>query len=477
MSGTFARGGYRRGFDSLDREVSATPLAVSGALPDWLGGSLLRTGPAKFEVGDRGYRHWFDGLAMLHAFAFRGGAVSYSNRFLRTKAFLAAQETGRIGYSEFATDPCRSLFRRLMTTFRPPSFGDNANVNVVRFDDDSLALTETPLPVEFDPQTLETLGVAAPAPGQLTTAHPHRAPSTGELINYAVHFGPSSSYRVYGQREGTKRRMIAQLAVRQPAYMHSFAITERYVVLVEFPFVVNPLAIMLSGRPFIENYRWHPERGTRFRLLDLDTGETRGEWLAEPFFAFHHVNAYEENQEIVLDLCAYQDPEIIDALYLDQLRSSTSRLPHPSLRRYRLRPGERDARRGEVPEVGIELPRIDYERHNGRPYRYVYGLGVTEPGQFPDQIVKTDIADGASALWSEPNTYPGEPVFVRAPGARREDEGVLLSVVLDAAAGTSFLLVLDATTLDELARAGMPHAMPFGIHGDYFAEVNSERSQ
>jgi beta,beta-carotene 9',10'-dioxygenase len=31
---------------------------------------LLRTGPAKFEVGKTSYRHWFDGLAMLHRFAF-----------------------------------------------------------------------------------------------------------------------------------------------------------------------------------------------------------------------------------------------------------------------------------------------------------------------------------------------------------------------------------------------------------------------
>ena len=41
--------------------------------------------------------------------------------------------------------------------------------------------------------------------------------------------------------------------------MHSFAITERYLVLAEFPFVVVPVAIPLSGRPVIENYRWRPE--------------------------------------------------------------------------------------------------------------------------------------------------------------------------------------------------------------------------
>jgi beta,beta-carotene 9',10'-dioxygenase len=45
---------------------------------------------------------------------------------------------------------------------------------------------------------------------------------------------------------------------------------------------------------------------------------------------------------------------------------------------------------------------------------------------------------------------------------------VLLSVVLDPAAGTSFLLVLDATDLSEIARARVPHHIPFGFHGGYF---------
>ena len=35
--------------------------------------------------------------------------------------------------------------------------------------------------------------------------------------------------------------------------MHSFGLTENWIVLAEFPFVVNPLALAFSGRPYIEN--------------------------------------------------------------------------------------------------------------------------------------------------------------------------------------------------------------------------------
>ena len=48
------------------------------------------------------------------------------------------------------------------------------------------------------------------------------------------------------------------------------------------------------------------------------------------------------------------------------------------------------------------------------------------------------------------------------------DDGVVLSVVLDAAQGRSFLLVLDAASLGEIARAYVPHPILFGYHGEYF---------
>jgi carotenoid cleavage dioxygenase-like enzyme len=463
---------HRLGFQTLDEERPPAALAVEGRLPAWLSGSLLRTGPAKFEAGTRGYNHWFDGLAMLHRFAFGGGTVTYANRFLDTPAYRAARDTGRIAYSEFATDPCRTLFRRVATSFRPPAFGQNANVSVVAHAGEFLALTESPLPVTFDPRTLETLGVAPPAPGQMTVAHPHRAPRSGELVSYATHFGPRTTYRVYAQDERTgRRRVLARVPAPRPSYMHSFAVTEHHLVLAEFPFVVVPVAIPLSGRPLIANYRWKPGLGTRFRVFDLFGLGRPGASVTlqgEPFFAFHHVNAYERGDEIVLDLCAYDNADIIGALYLDRLRTADLRLPEAALRRYRLPLRGGDATREPLPAVSLELPRIDYDRRNGRPYRYVYGTGSPGDGGFPDRITKADVETGPPSEWSQPGTYPGEPVFVPTPGGQREDDGVLLSVVLDPGAGTSFLLVLDAADLSEIARARVPHHIPFGFHGDYF---------
>jgi beta,beta-carotene 9',10'-dioxygenase len=171
--------GPTAGFRTLPVERELDSLEVSGALPSWLTGSLLRIGPAKFEAGERSVNHWFDGFSMLHRFTLADGRISYANRFLETRAYRAASERGEIAYSEFATDPCRSLFKRVQAFFTP-RISDNANVNVSRLGDQVVAMTETPLPIIFDPATLRAAGVASKAPGEHTTAHPHLDPATGE---------------------------------------------------------------------------------------------------------------------------------------------------------------------------------------------------------------------------------------------------------------------------------------------------------
>ena len=84
----------RRGFDSLEEEVHLDRLPVQGALPAWLTGSLIRTGPALWDLPGQTMNHWFDGLAMLHRFSFADQTVSYANRFLETPAYRAARSAG-----------------------------------------------------------------------------------------------------------------------------------------------------------------------------------------------------------------------------------------------------------------------------------------------------------------------------------------------------------------------------------------------
>src|SRR5262245_45773267 len=108
------------GFTSLEGEVVLDALEQKGTIPEWLGGSLLRVGPAKFEVGPTAYAHWFDGLSMLHRFSFDGGRVSYANRFLESVAYREAMARGRIAVREFATMPSESKLSRVLSNLFDP---------------------------------------------------------------------------------------------------------------------------------------------------------------------------------------------------------------------------------------------------------------------------------------------------------------------------------------------------------------------
>jgi carotenoid cleavage dioxygenase-like enzyme len=100
-------------------------------------------------------------------------------------------------------------------------------------------------------------------------------------------------------------------------------------------------------------------------------------------------------------------------------------------------------------------------------------VGTRHPGSggFINELAKVDVGRGERTSWHEPDQFPGEPVFVAAPGARAEDDGVLLSVVLDGKRGSSYLLVLDARDLSAVAKAAVPHHIPFGFHGLHSART------
>ena len=274
---TTSQAGHRAGFQTQDHEVAIDRLPVEGSFPAWLGGALVRNGPAQFEVGSTTFNHWFDGLAMLHAFSFSGGHVGYRNRFVRS----AAYEGASAARSPTRSSPPTRAGRSSGAWPRPSRGVDagNPNVNVVRIGDEFLALTETPIPVEFDPETLETLGVVdAPrrAPGQITIAHPHQDPVTGELVSYAANLGRKTVYNVYAQKPGERPR-DDPVDPGQGPVLHAQLRDHRAprgadrVAAAREPDRRWPLG-SLRGRPFIENYEWKPELGTRIHVVDLRDG-------------------------------------------------------------------------------------------------------------------------------------------------------------------------------------------------------------
>lgn len=455
---------FQQAVQSVDESPKRVALPIRGELPPWLTGMLLRNGPGRWDFEQQEVNHWFDGLSMLHSFDFADGGVNYSNRFVRSNAYRAATEDGKIGFSEFASDPCRTRFQRVQSIFRP-TLTDNTNVNVHRFGDQFIAMSELPMAIEIDPNTLETLGVAFKNPDMFASAHPQQDVPHDAMINLSCKLGARSWQSFFRLAPQGKPERIARFNRRLPTYQHSFGISDRWLVFTEFPFVVDPIDILRTGRPFIENFEFRPARDTKITIVDRETGEIGGVWHAEPGFCFHHVNTFEEDGELFVDLCRYDDTSIVEQLYLKDLRAG-EQVSAGYLHRYRLTPGRKRADEWRVSETPIELPRINYSANNGKAYRYAYGVSTTDQASL-NRIVKVDTTTGEALTWGEGDLAVGEPVFVASPDKLSEDDGVLLSVVLDGDAGRSFLLVLDAEDLTEVARAEVSHRIPAGFHGNY----------
>ncbi|XP_015255447.1 PREDICTED: retinal Mueller cells isomerohydrolase-like [Cyprinodon variegatus] len=524
--------GYRKIFETVEELNEPIPANITGVIPSWLGGSLLRMGPGLFEVGDEPFHHLFDGQALMHKFDLKGGQVTYFRKFIRTDAYVRAMTEKRVVITEFGTvaypDPCKNVFSRFFTYFRGIEVTDNCLVNLYPIGEDFYAVTETNYITKVDPDSLETLkkvDLCKYLSINGVTAHPH-IEADGTIYNIGNCFGKNMSLayniiKIPPAQKGKHTISNTLLSHRdfccstpenkckKNKYICSFGITENYFVFVEQPIKINLLKFLsawsIRGATYMDCFESNESMGTWFHLA---TKEPAGymknhKYRTSAFNLFHHINAYEEQGFIVVDLCTWKGHEFVyNYLYLANLRGeweevkkAAMRSPQPEVRRYVLPLDIHREEQGKnlvslsyttatavllsdgtiwlEPEVlfsgprqAFEFPQINYSKCCGKKYSFAYGLGLNH--FIPDRIVKLDVQTKEQWVWQEEDCYPSEPLFVPTPGATKEDDGVLLSIVVKPGAERpGFLLILDAMKLTELARAEVNTIIPVTFHGMY----------
>lgn len=452
---------------------SLTPVATKlrGELPDWLRGELVRTCPAVFQTNGWRAEHWFDGLGMLYAFRIDDGRVTFQSRMLECDAAReAAQGHTRIG--SFGTPLVRSLWQRI---FEPvPRFTDNTNVNILKMGDDLVAVTEGARQLLIDEATLSTRGKVKYGidglHGATMSAHPHFDFERERVVNVATKFGPTNVVSIYehAPRE-RERKVVGAWRTNEVPYVHSFGLTPQHAVLIAHPLTVKASAMLWSNKGFIDHFAWHPERGTRLIVIDRATGQTR-EHVTDPFFAFHTANCFERDGATVLDLLAYKSADIVSALRIEKMNDHLPEL-RPSFVRITMKPGQERADFETLSETGFEFPTTHYRRVNGRDYRFAFGANLTPRASgYDSNVVKVDATNGKAKSFSTGNDVFGEPIFVANPNGAAEDDGVLLTVGSRQGADVGTLAIIDAQTMELVASAEVPSAIPLGFHGSFLRE-------
>ncbi|RZF31954.1 hypothetical protein LSTR_LSTR012424 [Laodelphax striatellus] len=498
---------------------------VTGKVPDWIQGSLLRNGPGSLEVGEDKFQHLFDGSALIHRFEIKNGKVTYQCKFLETNTYKKNKAAQRIVVTEFGTagvpDPCKSIFDRFSVLFNPGEMSDNAMISIYPFGDELYAFAETSVIHRIDAETLDTLervNISEHVNVVNHTSHPH-VMDDGTVYNVGVGLNfcgpcfnivkfPAPSLLANGKTPFDQAEVVGSVSARwkfNPSYMHTFGITENYFIIVEQPLSIS-FATMISrhvqNKPMAPCLKWKKNEKTVIHLIDRRTGKPVKEYFADPFFFLHIINQYEENGFLILDICCYRDASMLDCMYIQALQDASRNVDYCEM--FRGRPlrfvlplsipfnykswGTNlvtlagttasayvflDKTVFVCPEMlcnlGCETPRINYEKYMGKPYRYFYAISSDVDMENPGTLIKVDTKTKTCLTWCEDHIFPSEPVFVPSPSSQSEDDGVVLSSLLwtrgfDNKVG---LLVLDAKTWTELGRATFitPTPVPKCLHG------------
>ncbi|XWW96847.1 hypothetical protein V2A60_004827 [Cordyceps javanica] len=379
--------------------------------------------------------------------------------------------------------------------------------------------TDTAIMQVLDKDTLEAVGDGSQAQrfhpdlkGPLSMAHAQRDDQTGDMYNVNLDFGRVATYRFFRvNAKSGKTDVIATVREKDisAAYIHSFFMTENHLVL-----CVPSSHLAWSGTKIL----WEGNVMDALKPFDkaaacqwIVVDRRRGRGVVARFttpagFFFHSVNAFEETAAdeqgrtqtyLNLDYIHFETTSTLYAMYYDIIlrrggaadafwsdrATAESMKPRFVRRRFALpggttppqaTGGERTAAGAAAapevlsilaPHVG-ELPTMN-PAYACKPYRYVYSVpsrGLSTA--IGESLAKTDLRTREALIWNGPHGHtPSEAIFVARPGAVDEDDGVVLSVVLDGEGRRSYLLCLDAKTMTEMGRAEADFPIALGFHG------------
>jgi len=281
---------WRRGFEAAPETHPVMLEAIEGEIPSDLVGTIYRNSAGRLRIGASEYEHWFDGDGFVSALSVDGvqQKAAFASRFVRTPRFVAQEKPGAFARAQ------EGLGMASVGAWTPADNGDffsnvfrlatnPANTSVLWWGDRLLALCEGGLPYRLDPGTLETLGEdlfkdrsISESGVSFFSAHPKRDPTTGELFNIGLTISVPQAIEVYCCSATGELLQRAKVPLKEFTFVHDFAITEKYIVLIMPPWVcpVDGLLQSLWEGGLGQKFGWQEELGTRCVLLkrsDLST--------------------------------------------------------------------------------------------------------------------------------------------------------------------------------------------------------------
>eukprot|EP00903_Cladosiphon_okamuranus_P013500 g12574.t1 len=497
----FLQGAYA----PVQEEVTAQECEVVGEVPEAVFGEFARNGPNP-RLPPTGRYHWFDGDGMVHAVRLKSSdSAMYTNRYTKTNMLKATEQTGEPVGIKFGDLASRLVIPKMMIYNLKAKLGvtpnfsgmheSTANTSLVYHAGRLLALSEGGLPYALRVMcegVIETIGKLS-FEGKMDTAftaHPKLHVSSGKLYGFGYSLESKPYVTMYVvDAEGKLERQFP-INVERGTIMHDFAITEKYAIFLDLPLVMKPENFSKGKFPIVYDDKLYARMG----VLPLDaTDDSSIRWfdMPEAFFAFHVLNAWEEEVEVegegntnrVLKIvtCDLFEFDLDPNELINQKEQPPGRLPQPHTTTLNLDTGKatRACIIPQPPKEGLDFPQLR-KTLVGKKNRFGFFAGFDLKG-LPTALVKLDL-QAATPETTEVGRIDlgdwlgGESIFVpRHGGEEEEDDGYLVGYVSPKdCSGNSELRVWDAKTMnaDPVATIKLPARVPLGFHAIFMGEAD-----
>jgi len=453
-------------YQSVDVEELSAETQVAGKMPDGLRGTLYRNGPARHERGGQRYAHRWDGDGMIQQFRFHENGVSHLGRYIATQKHRLESERDAFVATTFGTAVPGSR-----NDEEGLALANAANINVVPFDGELLALWEAGPAYRVHPDTLATLGLrtwGASLQRAPFSAHP-KVDNDGTMWNFGIDPIKDELF-IYCLEPGRGLVRGHRMHVPQLAPAHDFVATRAHLVFLLPSMLVDKDRIN-AGVSFGESCQWLPSIGMRALVVSKEDWSTRVYELP-PGCLFHIANAWERDDGCIdVEYLRAETPMSLLAGWTI-MQGEYRHRDGAHLTRLMLNPRTGRASQETIEETDAEFPVVDAADAGVRCSPVLcLERSATRPSDVPgfDRVSVLDTQSGSKQSFAYGSDWLVEEHVLAGPrgGAPRW----IVGAALDTGQRQTVVSAFHVNNVEAgpLMQARLPYALPLGLHGCFVA--------
>eukprot|EP00930_Biecheleria_cincta_P039297 TRINITY_DN27023_c0_g1_i1.p1 TRINITY_DN27023_c0_g1~~TRINITY_DN27023_c0_g1_i1.p1 ORF type:complete len:532 (-),score=95.92 TRINITY_DN27023_c0_g1_i1:123-1718(-) len=493
--------GYELLFQTAKDEFSGRCCPASKPLPSWAKGDFVIGSVGLQEMGDRHFVGFLDAFGKYNKFTLQGDQVCATYRIMQTGFYNESVKANTIGpgllfYETAPPRHCPAL--NPLCNLPPMAPNDNTFVNTFMHGGELLTVTDSPYMLRMDPETLEVKGTKTwkdkvqSSLAIVGSAHPLKR-SSGEFIDFVGNLNPVTGHvdmRVYGisDEHPDLRDEKVNLEMTTSPYMHSFGMTDKYVVLPRMPIKFGlPIGKGMS-EAFSDLEIKEPGPNNAFHVLPLNGDKPIVVPLPvdEPLYYIHHANTFENASGLVIDLTTspfnafssdLTSEHEVNKTFRDSCYHAEKRCLN-LVKRFVIPLDGKSSIRSEAisdPETKTDFVKIN-ENFKGKKHCFYWGIEwfADKKSKASMAVTKYDTCSAGDVAatkkkWTRKNWYPSEAFMIPDTGASAgEDDGLLVFTALDGSKGETWLITANAKTMETYSEAGPFPRIAFTTHGEFY---------